>query len=204
MDTVTILTWPFGQEKAKLREFLSTLHVKPLSRKLGRGRASSKSHHPLLQQGCSSTVRFAPSCMPRNRLRVMSPEGLQSSVSKFSHCVQMCVCVLRFQSVLSVDSNCALVLSFVSYNGKKQILFYVHLLTFECNGWKFRNSLPNFEKFKMWISSRWQQPPKCRAGFWGSKSARKRCCGQKASQLSAWLEFGETLTLKGLGNGSLW
>ena len=29
----------------------------------------------------------------------------------------------------------------------------------------------------MWISSRWQQPPKCRAGFGGLKSARKRCRG---------------------------
>ena len=33
----------------------------------------------------------------------------------------------------------------------------------------------------MWISSRWQQPPKCRAGFGGLKSARKRCRGQWAS-----------------------
>ena len=33
----------------------------------------------------------------------------------------------------------------------------------------------------MWISSRWQQPPKCRAGFGGLKSARKRCRGQRAS-----------------------
>ena len=29
------------------------------------------------------------------------------------------------------------------------------------NGWKFRKSLPNFEKFEMWMSFRWQQPPKC-------------------------------------------
>ena len=54
-------------------------------------------------------------------------DSLQSSVSKFSYCVQMCVCILRFQSVLAsvfVDSNCcALVLSSMSYDQKMNSVF---------------------------------------------------------------------------------
>ena len=46
---------------------------------------------------------------------------------KFSYCVQMCVCILRFQSVLAsvfVDSNCcALVLSSMSYDRKMNSVF---------------------------------------------------------------------------------
>ena len=50
------------------------------------------------------------------------------SVSKFSYCVQMCVCILRFQSVflasVFVDSNCcALVLSSMSYDRKMNSVF---------------------------------------------------------------------------------
>ena len=52
---------------------------------------------------------------------------LQSSVSKFSYCVQMCVCILRFQSVLAsvfANSNCcALVLSSMSYDRKMNSVF---------------------------------------------------------------------------------
>ena len=51
---------------------------------------------------------------------------LQSSVSKFSYCVQMCVCILRFQSVLAsvfADSNCALLLSSMSYDRKMNSVF---------------------------------------------------------------------------------
>ena len=47
--------------------------------------------------------------------------------SKFSYCVQMCVCILRFQKVFAsvfVDSNCcALVLASMSYDRKMNSVF---------------------------------------------------------------------------------
>ena len=47
------------------------------------------------------------------KICMLCADSLQISVSKFSHCVHMCVCILRFQSVLAsvcVDSNyCPLV-----------------------------------------------------------------------------------------------
>ena len=58
---------------------------------------------------------------------ILCADSLQSSVSKFSYCVQMCVCVLRFQGVLAsvfVDSNCcALVLASMSYDRKMNSVF---------------------------------------------------------------------------------
>ena len=73
------------------------------------------------------------------KICMLCADCLQISVSKFSHCVHMCVCILRFQSVLAsvcVDSNS------MFYERKLNSVFYVHLLTFWTNGWKFRNSLP--------------------------------------------------------------
>ena len=68
-------TWPFGQEEVQLREFVSTLHVKPLS---GPGNLAADEPHehsescatppPNSKFALASTARFAPSCMPRNRL----------------------------------------------------------------------------------------------------------------------------------------
>ena len=84
--------------------------------------------------------------------------------------VQMCVCILRFQSVLAsvfVDSNCcALVLSSMSYDWKMNSVFYVHLLTFWCKNWKFRNSLPNFEKFKN-VELKVATTTQMQGRFWG-------------------------------------
>ena len=61
------------------------------------------------------------------KICILCADCLQSSVSKFSYCVQMCVCILRFQSVLAsvfVDSNCcALVLSSMSYDQKMNSVF---------------------------------------------------------------------------------
>ena len=37
----------------------------------------------------------------RNGFNAQALKCLQSSVSKFSYCVQMCVCILRFQNVLA-------------------------------------------------------------------------------------------------------
>ena len=69
-----------------------------------------------------------------NGFNAQALKCLQSSVSKFSYCVQMCVCVRRFQSVLAsvfVDSNCcALVLSSMSYDRKMNSVFTCNLLTF--------------------------------------------------------------------------
>ena len=72
-------TWSFGQEEVQLREFVSTLHVKPLP---GPGNLAADEPHehsescttpfPNSKVVLASTARFAPSCMPRNRLRVMS------------------------------------------------------------------------------------------------------------------------------------
>ena len=80
------------------------------------------------------------------KICILCADCLLSSVSKFSYCVQMCVCILRFQSVLAsvfVDSNCcALVLSSMFNERQLNSVFCVHLLTFWSNGWKFRNSLP--------------------------------------------------------------
>ena len=77
-------TWPFGQEEVQLREFVSTLHVKPLS---GPGNLAADEPHehsescttpfPNSKVALASTARFAPSCMPRNRLRVMSQHCLR-------------------------------------------------------------------------------------------------------------------------------
>ena len=62
-----------------------------------------------------------------NGFNAQALKCLQSSVSKFSYCAQMCVCILRFQSVLAsvfVDSNCcALVLSSMSYDRKMNSVF---------------------------------------------------------------------------------
>ena len=61
------------------------------------------------------------------KICILCADCLQSSVSKFSYCAQMCVCILRFQSVLAsvfVDSNCcALVLSSMSYDRKMNSVF---------------------------------------------------------------------------------
>ena len=61
------------------------------------------------------------------KICILCADSLQSSVSKFSYCVQMCVCILRFQSVLAsvfADSNCcALVLSSMSYDRKMNSVF---------------------------------------------------------------------------------
>ena len=74
---------PFGQEEVQLREFVSTLHVKPLS---GRGNLAADSLMSILslapplpnsKVALASTERFAPSCMPRNRLRAMSQHCLR-------------------------------------------------------------------------------------------------------------------------------
>ena len=77
-------TWPFGQEEVQLREFVSTLHVKPLS---GPGNLAADEPHehsescttppPNSKVALASTARFAPSCMPRNRLHVMSQHCLK-------------------------------------------------------------------------------------------------------------------------------
>ena len=71
-------TWPSGQEEVQLREFVSTLHVRPLS---GPGNLAEDEPHehsescttpfPNSKVALASTARFAPSCMPRDRLRVM-------------------------------------------------------------------------------------------------------------------------------------
>ena len=68
-------TWPFGQEEVQLREFVSTLHVKPLS---GPGNLAADEPHehsescttpfPNSKVALASTARFAPSCMPRKPL----------------------------------------------------------------------------------------------------------------------------------------
>ena len=61
-----------------------------------------------------------------NGFNAQALKCLQSSVSKFSYCVQMCACILRFQSVLAsvFDANCcALVLSSMSYDRKMNSVF---------------------------------------------------------------------------------
>ena len=114
---------------------------------------------------------------PNPPLRGMLLKCLQSSVSKFSYCVCRCVFASLDSRVFWLLSLSTLIAALKAlwfcflcptYDRKMNFVFCVHLLTFWSNGWKFRNSLPiYFEKFEMWISSRWQQPPKCRAGLGG-------------------------------------
>ena len=84
LDGRLLHTWPFGQEEVQLREFVSTLHVKPLS---GPGNLAADEPHEHSEScttpfsnskvALASSARFAPSCMPRNRLRVMSQHCLR-------------------------------------------------------------------------------------------------------------------------------
>ena len=109
-----------------------------------------------------------------------------SSVSKFSHCVHMCVCILRFQSVLAsvcVDSNyCALVLSSMFYERKLNSVFCVHLLTFWINGWKFRNSLPISKSLRCG-STQVVTTTQMQDWFWGVEKCSKTLPRQRASSV---------------------
>ena len=51
--------------------------------------------------GCPSNRRLPPRMDAEFgcKICVLCADSLQSSVLKFSDCVQMCVCILRFQSV---------------------------------------------------------------------------------------------------------
>ena len=101
----------------------------------------------------------------------------------------MCVCILRFQSVLAsvfVDSNCgALVLSSMSYDRKMNSVFCVHLLTFWSNGWKFRNSLPISKSLRCGSAPGGATTAQMQGRFWGVEKCSKTLPRTKGLHSSA-------------------